>query len=360
MSKQSEKPRGRAATQKDVAERAGVSPSIVSYVINRGPRSVSEATRQRVLKAIEELDYHPNLSARKLIRGKWNPDAVQEFGIVLGGGLNMLMRQFYGAILSGIYHEAYQQGVTVRFTQFLEELHEPLRFNELVHSDEISGLILISVNLSVDYWQTYPETEVLLEKMRERIPNIVCVERGWGKLPLVTFDRTDAARMVMIHLIGLGHQRIAFIGEPGERLESYQRTIKHLDLDASEELIIISPGQNSAEEGYKGAERLLNIRQLPTAIFAACDEVAIGAVNALQKNGIRVPQDMAVVGVDDIDLAQYVHPALTTVRVPQVNMGVQAVRMLMENATTRNSQLTLMLPAELVVRESCGAYLKQG
>src|SRR5512135_171523 len=192
--------RKRSATQKDVARRAGVSLSTVSYVLNNGPRSVSEETRQRVLEAIDALQYHPNKYAQRLISDKWESRLIKQFGVVLCGGVEMLTRPFYGAVLTGIYQEAYRQGLRVRFTQFLEDLRDPILFNELVHVDEVFGLILVSLNLSLSYWTTYPDISDLLERIRMRVDNIVCVERAWGKWPAVMFDRVQAAHTAVAHL----------------------------------------------------------------------------------------------------------------------------------------------------------------
>ena len=123
----------RRVTQKDVAARAGVSPSVVSFVLNNGPRSVSEDTRQRVLDAIEELGYRPDKQRQMVMREKWGSTELIEFGIVLGGGLEMLESAFYGAVLAGMFDEAYEAGKRVRFTQFWDRLKDPVLFNELIH-----------------------------------------------------------------------------------------------------------------------------------------------------------------------------------------------------------------------------------
>ncbi len=126
----------RRVTQKDVARRAGVSTSIVSYVINNGPRSVSAGTRARVLRAIEELDYRPNKYAQMLMRSQSEPEhAVRQIGVVIGGDSSMFTRPFYAAILSGIYAEAQRLQMRVRFLQFLDDLTDPVLFNELIHPE---------------------------------------------------------------------------------------------------------------------------------------------------------------------------------------------------------------------------------
>ena len=124
--KKQHKPR-LSVTQKDIARRAGVSSTVVSYVINEGPRAVAEETRQRVLQAIEELGYRPNKHAQRL-KSK-TEQAKRQLGIIIGGGSEILKRPYYGDILSGIYDEAYRQGQRIRFIHFFEELHDPILFN---------------------------------------------------------------------------------------------------------------------------------------------------------------------------------------------------------------------------------------
>ena len=133
-------------TQKDVADHAGVSTSIVSYVINNGPRSPSAETRgDRVLRAIEELDYRPNKHAQMLMRRSLNRTGPRQFGIVVGGDSSMFTRPFYGDILAGIYAEAHRCQMRVRFLQFLDDLTDPILFNELIHPEEVSGCSLPSI-----------------------------------------------------------------------------------------------------------------------------------------------------------------------------------------------------------------------
>jgi len=312
-----------------------------------------------VLEAIDELQYHPNKHAQRLISDKWDTKPLKQFGVVLCGGVAMLTRPFYGSVLTGIYQEAYRQGLRVQFTQFLEDLRDPILFNELIHSDNIFGLILVSLNLSLSYWNNYPDIPDLLENMRDRVENVVCVERGWGRWPAVTFDRAEAARSAVRHLARLGHKRIAFIGAPDERLDGYRHSVFEYQLDSDPELIETSQIYNSPKEGYEGIQRLLSLQRRPTAIFTASDEVAIGVLSVLGVLKIPVPEEIAIVSIDDIELAQYIYPALTTVRVPQASMGVHTVRTLINNAVhVSDHPVSLLLPTELIVRQSCGAYLQ--
>ncbi|MEZ4557636.1 MAG: LacI family DNA-binding transcriptional regulator [Caldilineaceae bacterium] len=340
-------------TQKDVAERAGVSTSIVSYVINNGPRSVSPQTRRRVLRAVEELGYRPNKHAQMLTSGKERTDAgVREFGIVVSGSASMFTRPFYGEILAGIYAEANLLRMRVRFIQFLEELADPLLFNELIHPEEVSGLILFAADR--DYMSVAGAQ--IVERILARIGNVVCVERKWDDLPAVIFDRAAAAYTAISHLLTLGHRRVGFLGALDDRLTGYRHALFDHGIDFDEQLVCSLSEGNTSRQGYVHITDLLSRPDAPTAVFACSDEVAIGALGRLREEGLRVPDDIAIVGVDDIPYADYLAPRLTTVQVPKMQMGAQVVRML-HDRTTRpgESPISVVLPTTLIVRDSCGA-----
>ncbi len=343
-------PKLSSVTQKDIAELAGVSPTVVSYVINEGPRPVAEDTKQRVLKAIEELGYRPNKYAQRLKTR--TEHAKRQLGIVIGGGSEILKRPYYGDILSGIYDEAYRQGQRIRFLHFFEELHDPLLFNEHVHPEEISSLIFFPLYIDLREERNLN----LLTRIVERIRNVVCLEKTVAELPAVIFDRVDAARTAVTHLIQSGHRRIGFIGGRGQRIVGYRQALLEHQLTPDDSLVIHPGSHNAPAEGYEGAERLLEIDSPPTAIFAVSDEIAIGILGALHDRHINVPDDMALVSIDDLDLAAVIRPALTTVRIPRREMGIHALRMLaMQEAYPDTPPTSTVLRTELIIRQSCGA-----
>lgn len=340
-----------SVTQRDVAEHAGVSSAVVSYVINNGPRMVNEETKKRVLKAIDELGYRPNKFAQNLkVEGH---QAERQIGIIMGGTTAMLKRPYYGAILAGIYDETYQQGKRVRFVHFIEELHDPVLFNEHIHNEEVSALILLSPHLALEHEENLP----LFEKMIERVNNIVCLEKSVLNLPAVMFDREEAGYTAVTHLIAFGHWHIAFMGRKDERYTGYLKALNEHGLPVHPTFSIHPGNQNSMQEGAIAASELLGLSgERPTAVFAVNDEIAIGAINTLQNNGVRVPEDIAVVSVDDTDMAALVRPALSTIRVPMQQMGTYALRILETTASYSDNQaMSVVLPTELIIRESCGA-----
>src|SRR5512135_2050825 len=158
-------------TQNDVAERAGVSRGVVSYVINNGPREVAPETRERVLAAIQELGYRPNKHAQRLKLGS-NP-AQRSLGIVAGGqSFNVLERPYYNIILGGLFEEAHRLGFEVRFFSFFEALTDPVFFNKNIHRDEISSLILILPAMIT----SRPDYVELLDQIEARLDNVICLE----------------------------------------------------------------------------------------------------------------------------------------------------------------------------------------
>ena len=340
-------------TQKDVAKYAGVSRSVVSYVLNDGPRSVAPETRKRVLKAIEKLGYHPNKNAQRLKLGACSADSC--LGIIAGGkSFNVLERSYYNSILSGLFEEAHRLGQEVRFFSFFEALTDPVFFNKNIHPDEISSLILILPTMI----EPTPDYERVLEQIAKRIRNVVCLEetiKGW---PTVIFDRALAAQQAVEHLIGLGHQRIAHLGIRDARLTGYQQTLEKHGLHYDESLVAIPDPAKILASSYELTHQFLEHSPRPTAIFAANDEIAISAMAALHDQGISVPHEMAITSIDNIDLASMVRPSLTTVDVPKRRMATFAMQVLMMKQKFNDTQnASIVLPTELIVRESCGANL---
>lgn len=347
-------PEQNRVNQNDVARLAGVSRSVVSYVLNDGPRKVSEETRQRVLQAIEELGYRPNEHAQRLKQG--SEAASNSIGIVTGGmGYNLIERPYYNIVLSGLYEHAYQQKQQISFLAYWDALKDPIFFNKHIHEQEISSLVLILPALIPDT----KEDRKLLEEVVDRIPYIVCLEESILGLPAVMFDRAEAARTVMQHLINLGHQRIAFVGLNDQRVQGYKHGLFENNLAYDEDLIdFIAPSLSHAQSSYEIVSRFIETELEFTAIFAANDEAAIGAIAALKDNHLDVPRDVAIASIDNIEMASMVRPSLTTVDIPKRKLGQLAIQSLQTQKDFPNeTQVSLVIPTKLIVRESCGANL---
>lgn len=352
----------RPVTQKDVARRAGVTTSSVSYVINNGPRSVSADTRERVLKAIEELGYRPNEHAQKLMRKHWGSDGPpRQFGVVLNGSRQMMTRQYYSAMIVGLYEEAVSQNYTLRFVHTYDELSNSVLFNEHIHPDAIAGLILMHL------LPMQPTDRAVLSRITERITNIVGLDTQWPRTPSIMFDKLGAGRIATDYLIELGHRHIAYIGDVDERFDGYVQSLRqhNMPFDPTFVPFYVNHEQvdlvrNSPQGGWHGTGQLLLKGARPSAIFAASDEVAIGVIRAAREHQLRVPEDISIISVDDIELASYMSPPLTTVRVPKQHMAQLAVRSLVERTQeTSEMAINFMLPTELIVRSSTQVYKGQ-
>ncbi|MCL4876421.1 MAG: LacI family transcriptional regulator [Anaerolineae bacterium] len=341
-----------AVTQDDVAERAGVSRSVVSYVINNGPRKVSDATRRRVLAAIDDLGYRPNEHAQRLKQG--SDAARNSIGIVTGGkGYNLLERPYYNIVLSSLYDHAYQLNQQISFLVYWEALKDPIFFNKHIHEHEISSLIFILPSLIL----RDQEDEKLLRQAIERVPNIVCLEETLFDLPAVIFDRAEAARSAVSHLIGLGHERIAFVAVHDQRVTGYKQALLEHGLRYDEKLVdFLEPTAPPVQSSYDIVTRLMRSGVSFTAIFTATDEAAIGAMAAVRDHGLTIPQDIAIASIDNIEIASMIRPALTTVDVPKRILARYAIQSLMTQKDFPDQrQVSMLVPIQLIVRESCGA-----
>jgi LacI family transcriptional regulator len=334
----------RVVTQEDVARHAGVSRSIVSYVINNGPRKVSDSTRQRVLAAIKELEYRPNKHAQ-ILSSMADLVAEKYIGIVLAGDY-MFKRPYYGHILASIHEHAHQRDLHIRFIRVFDDFSDSALFNDLIHPDEINGAIL----LGLDQVVKTAEDRRLVDQIVDRVEHVVCVEWEWQGIPWVEFDRQDAAYQATKHLLDTGRKNIVYIGPGDNRTEGYHQAMCEQGLDSQSEAFY--PFVNS-EDGYIICNQLLQSEIIPDGICAGTDEVAFGVLKCLNQHGYRVPYDVAVTGIDNLDLSAFTIPSLTTVNVPKDEIGSAAINILVEQQAGQDpSQLSTMIKTQLVIRQS--------
>ena len=320
----------------DIASRAGVSKSTVSLVL-RGSPKVSDATRRVVLDLMEQLDYRPNAMARGLVRQRTNV-----MGVVFSDPHNT----FFADVLDGIDARATEAGYR---TLLMTGHRSPSREAEAIESlleMRVEGLILAAPRLQtgriVEASRTVPVVLVSRTLEAERVDS-------------VTSDDGAGARAVVDHLVALGHRRIAHIdGGSGAsapaRRSGYEQAMRRHGLA---DFIRIAVGDFTEASGAAGVKELLASDARPTAIFAANDLSAIGALDALERSGLRVPEDLSVVGYDNTSLAQLANIGLTTVDQPRREMGVAAAELLLERLSgqrTTPRHIMLTLAPSLVVR----------
>ncbi|MBX3016220.1 MAG: LacI family DNA-binding transcriptional regulator [Caldilineaceae bacterium] len=331
----------RKITSHDVATRAGVSRTTVSYVLNKvETANISEQTRQRVLDAADALGYVPNAAAQMLAGHR-----SHIIGLVFPRLHSHLSTHlFLLQILEGIMAVVEQQGMRLLIDS-VESSHERA-YLDLAHAKRIDGLILIDV----------PGGDRGLQRLAHDQFPIVTLGYSHPSLCSVDVDNAKGAQLAVEHLLAQGHTRIGCITNspttvaPNLRLVGYQRALQQAALPFDGDLLV--DGDYHPESGFVAMQQLLALPQRPTAVFVASDVVAFGALAAIQAQGLSIPQDIAVVGFDDVPLARYATPSLTTVRMPTVEMGQRAAELLYAQILHQPVESQVLLTTELVVRAS--------
>jgi LacI family transcriptional regulator len=331
-----------------VAELCGVSVATVSRVFN-GYTDVHPATRERVLAAARELDYAPSAAARTLVGRR-----SQLVGVVLFTGYEHpdIEHPFFQDVLVGLKHGVGALGYDLLI--FASE--QPGAYLRRARHHRVDGVVLWGVD------RGDPELPRLLEA---RLPLVaVDLEVAGPRATWISSDNDGGARLAVRHLHELGHTRIATITglvetKPGrERLEGYRTELASLRLDMP--AAYEQHGDFYADSGEAAMRALLALPEPPTAVFAASDEMAVGAVHAARGAGVRVPEDVSIVGFDDSRLAALLQPPLTTVRQDRIGLGVAAARTLAAAVEDPDHvPVPSVLPVELVVRRS-SARLTRG
>jgi LacI family transcriptional regulator len=345
-----------AVTIRDVAERSGFSSATVSIVLNNAPlaRYIPDTTKQRIQRAASHLGYRPNLFARSL-RGRRS----QTVGVMVFD----MTDPYCTLVLRGIENTLYQSSFLPILTDVHNERSRFERYLEMLLDRRIEGLVVLANWLFVDI-------NVLADLEKNNIPTaIVGRELKNDNVSSVIVDNNLGARAALEHLYSLGHRKIAFIRGPRQlsdtepRWRGVRAQAREHDLPLDARLIVDLPESrdpfSSFEDGYKLTEELLHRRHPFTALMAFDDMTAFGAIRALAKAGIRVPEQCSVMGFDDVAPAAIYSPALTTVRQPMEVMGTMAATIVLEaiDATLEKKptrSIHRRIVPELIVRDSTG------
>jgi LacI family transcriptional regulator len=327
----------------DVAEKAGVSFGTVSRVINNDVH-VKQETRERVIGVMQKLGYTANRQARSLAGGRSNTIGVLVPDLGTG---------YIGEIIRGIDTELSLTDLDLILYTTHRTASKEANYVANLARGMVDGLLLVLPRSPIDYIGTLAS---------RTFPFVLIDHQGIGRdCPAVGATNWQGAYHATEYLIHLGHTRIGFItgsmdlGCAADRQEGYRSALRTAHLDVDEELIY--EGTFFQPDGYSGASELLNLVDPPTAIFASNDVMALGVMDAVRNRGFRVPDDVSVIGFDDIPQAAMVRPALTTVNQPLEKMGRVATQMLMEltqkKEKTNTVENRIELPTELVIRDSC-------
>lgn len=329
--------RNSAPTLEDVAQVAGLSRALVSLVMRDSPR-VSAESRRRVTHAAAKLGYRPNLMARNLASRKT---------MTIGVLLNDLHNPWFAEVTDGIHDTAEQHGYQLILASGRRSARLESRAVDTFLASRVDGVIVAGCRMPVARIQAVG-TEVALVSVGRTFPRT-----GVGS---VTTDDAHGARLAVEHLHELGHNLIAHIdGGKGAgaapRRSGYLRTMRMLGLADTAQVVT---GDFTEEAGAHGAERLLRGAVLPTAIFTANDLSAVGAIDAIERVGLAVPGDVAVVGFDNTSLAALNHIGLTTIDQPRREMGAAAATMLIDAINDRGELTDILMSPSLIVRRTTG------
>jgi LacI family transcriptional regulator len=331
----------------DVAERAGVSPSTVSHVLNK-TRHVSEKTRARVLQAVDELNYRPNILARSLRRRE-----THTLGILIPDNTN----PFFAEMVRGIEDTVFDEGYTVLLGNSDGEPDKELRYLDLFVNKQVDGVVLVAAAMKSD------ETmDVLSDPSVATV--IVDREIELERMDMVLADNLEGGYAATRHLLELGHRRIGCIAGPSqvtpsaERVIGYHKALEEWEITPDPALVI--PGDFRHASGLRAAKHLLALSEPPTAIFACNDMMALGVLSAANELEISVPDELSLIGFDDIALDELVVPRLTTICQPAYEMGCRAATLLLERLQDPDRAVERQVLETYLVKRDSTAPLRTG
>ncbi|MGF1765570.1 substrate-binding domain-containing protein [Aliivibrio kagoshimensis] len=328
------------ATIKDVARMAGVSTTTVSHVINK-TRFVAEATQERVRAAVEELNYAPSAVARSL---KCN--TTRTIGMLVTQSSN----PFFAQVMHGVENYCYKQGYTLIVCNTEGSIHKQRDYLRMLHEKRIDGLLVMCSDLT-------EELHALLERNSE-LPMVIM---DWGPKSLTTDKIIDNSEeggyLATRYLLEKGHTHIACLTGHKEkftcieRVKGFERAMAEYKVPVNYDFIV--EGDFECETASAITEKLLNQPQRPTAIFCFNDIMALATISKIQQMGLRIPEDISVIGYDNIDLSAYFSPPLTTIHQPKRRVGKTAVEILLERIKDKDHERRIFeMKPELVERSS--------
>ncbi|CAM4175784.1 LacI family DNA-binding transcriptional regulator [Lederbergia lenta] len=339
---------------KDIAEKVGVSISTVSRVIKDDKsRNVNQETKQKVWDAVKELGYIPNLHARNLVTNQSSHESKRRT-MKIGWVADPKVAEFnpyFSNIYSGISNTLDKLNYTL-INMYKDEIADESRLLKMIHESGIEGIILVD---RID--------EKTLKFLKKYLP-VVGLDFYYSEetITVIDYDRKEAAKMAVEHLINQGHEKIGFIGGGSgprneslaveKRFQGYLTAIEEAGMVSKEDWIIDTGWL--LENSYEGMKKLLKEQsEIPTAMFCASDLMAIAAMRAVFEKNLKVPDDIAFIGFDNIEMAKYSTPPLTSIDIPKYEIGELAAKTIVDKVEGKlNIPIKIFLPFELIVRES--------
>lgn len=335
-----------AITLEEIAKLSNVSRSTVSRVINGDP-NVKDETRQAVLEVIERLNFQPNLAARSLAAGRSNV-----IGLVIPAGIAAIFSDpWFPQVVNGISSACNINGYSVMLW-LAEPEYERQMITKILHSGLLDGVIVSSMAIG---------DPLVVALSKSKMPFVLIGRQPYLDVVHIDVDNVAGGYEATMHLINLGYQKIATIAGPQsliagyDRFQGFKRALEdgHLQFDPK----FVVEGDFSESSGYEACAKL--IEHKPEAVFVANDTMALGALRLMREKRIRVPEDVAIIGYDDIPNAISSPVPLSTVRQPTQEMGSAAVRSLLQIIANPDGEFdNIILPTKLIIRKSCGSEIR--
>ncbi len=331
-------------TIKEVAENAGVSIATVSLVVNNSER-ISPETKRKVLRSVKNLNYIPTKSARDLASQK-----TGNIGFILTYDHFLRTEPFYTRIFLGSEFEAREGEYYILLTTVKSDYSEEDPLPRFVRDKSVDGIIVAG-----------KIPAALTNKLhRSNIPLVfVDFVPPIGNHPLILIDNISGGMKATEHLLELGHREIGFIAgdidHPSikDRLNGYKAALEKAGINFKSEFVISESPYPDRQNGYQSAQKLFNRSKEVTAIFACNDAMAIGAMQFLKDHGYKIPQDVSIVGFDDVEADLMIDPPLTTIRVPKIELGAESLRIMVQILKQKKSvNKKILIPVELIIRKS--------
>ncbi len=324
---------------RDVAQHAGVSISTVSHVVNNS-RAVSSEARSRVLAAMKALGYKPNALAQNLRRQQ-----TFSIGMIVPDSAN----PFFAEVARGIEDTSFEQNHSVILCNTDGDVDKQAAHTDLLIKNQVAGILFVAAGISTELVEDLQARQVPLVVVDREVPDVA--------VDTVLTNHRQGGCQATQHLIDLGHRRIACVSggsdlsPSAERLTGYQMKLQESGIPFDETLVV--KGDFQYASGYRAARQLLSLAEPPTAVFACNDLMAVGVISAATEMGLRVPEELSVVGFDDVRLASFTNPPLTTIAQPKYDIGVIATKMLLARARNLAAPPRVeQLETELIIRGS--------
>ncbi|MCG8515556.1 MAG: LacI family transcriptional regulator [Halanaerobiales bacterium] len=330
------------ATIKDIAKRLGISVTAVSKALN-DKDDISDQLKIRVKKVAEELDYSANTIAKRLVTNKSNT-----LGVFMFSRVSQKLDSFVFQFIAGILEEANKNDYDILLFSTDSDLLNEKSYIKLCKERRVEGAVLFGVRLDDPHIDELKSSPLPI--------SIIDTDIEGKNIYYVSTDNRTGVNKAMDYLWRLGHRRIAMINghEKAQvskfRYNAFRQYLRERD---SFESGLVFPGDFSQESGYYWGREILKMEQRPTAVFAASDLMALGAIQAFKEAGLHLPHDMSIIGFDNLSSSEFVEPGLTTVSQDGIKMGKEAAKLLLDRIAGRGSEQKVVLQPELIIRDSC-------